>query len=158
MNKPPVNYGSQTHSLLCFAKMMRGPFTPDQARRCISGVFSGSRALNDARRSCKQLEKHGFLEFVGNDTWVINEDGRQVLFVIANYYRQYKEKLLGKRYMAMVNKQISDIRGSTISVVDLDIEDQVLDHVETKTKAAIKRQSAKDRKAGRNKKPSSAKK
>jgi hypothetical protein len=153
MKKPPVNYGSQTHALLCYAKIARGPFGPDQVRKCISGVFSGKRALGDARRSCNHLYKHGFLDFLGDDTWVINENGRQALFSIAHYYRQYKEKLLGKRYMAMVNKQISDIRNTAFLADGLDAEDRVLDCVDIETQSAIKKQSEKNRKTGRNKKP-----
>lgn len=76
---------------------------------------------------------------------MITEDGRQILFVIAGYYRQYKERLLGKRYMAMANKQILDSRNSKISITNLDIEDKVLDDVQTKTKAAIARKARRNR-------------
>lgn len=143
MKKPPINHGSQAHSMLCYARMRRTTFTPDEARKCISGVFKGSRSLNDARRACQRLQKNGFLNTLGNDTWVITEYGIEALFVIANYHRQHKERLLGRRYMAMVNKQIGEVRALSTSMGDLDIEDEILDQIALKTKSAQKRKSKK---------------
>lgn len=71
--------GSQTHSLLMVAKMLKAPFSADEVTY-ILGVFDGPAKV---RRSAKVLVELGFLEVVDDKRWVITGSGIDAVYANA---------------------------------------------------------------------------
>lgn len=71
--------GSQTHSLLMVAKMLKAPFSTDEVTY-ILGIFDGPAKV---RRSAKVLVELGFLDVVDDKRWVITRSGIDAVYANA---------------------------------------------------------------------------
>lgn len=71
--------GSNTHSLLMVAKMLRKPFMESEITY-ILGVFDGPAKV---RRSAKVLVDLGFLAECENGKWVITQSGIDAVYANA---------------------------------------------------------------------------
>ena len=79
--KLKIKPGSTHHSLLCFARSQKRPFTCNQVSFVLSGKM---RYRQDVIRVANSLMKRGYIEQVGldskiNPSWVITHDGLRAL-------------------------------------------------------------------------------
>lgn len=82
--KLKIKQGSAQHSLLCFAKSQRRPFSCNQASFVLSGKM---RYRQDVIRAANSLIKCGYIEQVGldfkiNPSWVITHNGLNALLAV----------------------------------------------------------------------------
>jgi len=74
-----IKYDSNTHILLGVAKIMKQPFSPEDAIHIIPRLDKPSRVKESARI----LIKGGFLEECADGKYMITQMGREELFAIA---------------------------------------------------------------------------
>jgi hypothetical protein len=139
-SKSPVTfYGSGSYALLCFGKSRRTPFSMDIAANVLAGKF---RRTSDARHAARRLEKHGLLENVHGDMWVLTSPGYEAIDNIADNYRKLRARLLGKTYM---ENKLREIRVGASTSIDGFMDDEILEEIYMKTMLATKKKSAKRR-------------
>lgn len=73
-----IKYDSNTHTLLKVAKIMREPFSPEDAIHVIPKLDKPSRVKESAR----VLVKGGFLEEHPDGRYMITQTGKEELFAI----------------------------------------------------------------------------
>ncbi len=134
----PITYASKAHSSLCYAMMRRECFSAEELRACLSGVFSvKSRSLNEAKRACAHLAKHGLLDQCSTNSWVITDSGKEMLYIAAHNHRLHKEQVLGKRILQNLHSRLQkekEPRSLQFSMDFLDKEDEVLEEINKETK------------------------
>ena len=136
-NSPVTFYGSGSYALLCFGKSRRKPFSMESAANVLAGKF---RRTSDARHSAKRLEKHGLLEAVGGDMWVLTPSGYEAIDQIADNYRKLRARLLGKTYM---ENKLKQIRMGAETSIDGFMDDEILEEIYMRTIQATQKKSAK---------------
>lgn len=139
---PLVNYGTLSYYALCFARMRRNSFTPIEVKECLAGKFS-RRHYSDIRPLLRKMEENGLLHKSGEDTWLITSSGVDEIYVSVNHYRETRDKILGKMYVATLRQRLADVadRGTLLSLDNLDREDAILEEASQKYIEACKRKN-----------------
>lgn len=73
-----IKYDSKTHDLLMVAKIMKQPFSPEEAIYVIPQLDKPSRV----KESAATLIKYGLLEQCDDGKYMITKEGREELFAI----------------------------------------------------------------------------
>jgi hypothetical protein len=111
----------------------------DIAANVLAGKF---RRTSDARHAARRLEKHGLLENVHGDMWVLTSPGYEAIDNIADNYRKLRARLLGKTYM---ENKLREIRVGASTSIDGFMDDEILEEIYMKTVQATQKKSAKRR-------------
>lgn len=139
---PLVTYGTQSYSALCYAKMRRESFTPLEVKQCLSGKFS-KRHYSDIRILLRKMQQNGLLYKSGEDTWHITPSGVDEIYMSINHFRETRDKILGKMYVATLRGRLADVaeRGALLSLDNIDREDAILEEANQKYIEACKRKN-----------------
>ena len=139
---PLVSYGTLSYYALCFARMRRGSFTPMEVKECLSGKFS-KRHYSDIRPLLRKMEKNELLYKSGEDTWFITSSGINEIYISVNHYRETRDKMLGKMYVATLRQRLADVaeRGALLSLDNIDREDAILEEANQKYIEACRRKN-----------------
>jgi predicted transcriptional regulator of viral defense system len=76
-----IKYNSKSHDLLKVAKVFNRPFTVKDVRHILCVFEKDSRV----KESANILIKHGFLEIINEDCYLITPSGREELYKIVRY-------------------------------------------------------------------------
>lgn len=109
------NYGTATYSLLCYAKMRKTEFGVEDIKNCIPGRFGKPKMMRTRiLESASVLVKHGFIDLVGTQRWLVTEPGINAISISVARYRDQRERLLGRRYVSSFYDRMSKVASTTI--------------------------------------------
>lgn len=135
--KSPVTfYGSGGYTLLCFGKSSKKPFSISVAADVLAGKF---RCVSDARQAAKKLQKHGLMDNVNDDFWLVTKEGIKAIDSIAESHRKLRDRLIGAQYIEAKKKEMRF--GASTSVDDF-MDEPILEEIYLRTIQARKRKSA----------------
>lgn len=142
-NEAQITYRSTKYGILCYGLMVNKPFSSMDCIQCIPGIFKTepSRRIESFRAGIKTLERWGYIDKVGEDSWCINHNSRVVVNSALNRYRKNRVKFLGSKYMSSVNERLTRVSFSLFSETDKDREDAILDEVARKMSKTLARRS-----------------
>lgn len=89
------------------------------------------------------MQQNGLLYKSGEDTWHITSSGVNEIYMSINHYRETRDKILGKMYVATLRHRLADVadRGALLSLDNIDREDAILEEANQKYIEACRRKN-----------------
>jgi hypothetical protein len=133
-DKPQVVYGSRAYKVLCYGKMKGKPFSLEEMKICLSGVFH-KPGVYDIRPVLEKLSEKSMVRHEqSSNKWVITNAGIKEIIQSVGYYRVKRQREMGPRFMAMIREEMvkTTLIGPYMSEKQMDAEDAVIERLNKK--------------------------
>lgn len=151
--RPYAPYGSGAYLILYYGRMVKKPFTTQDVKNVFRGKFPSTRT-DDVSSVANRLAQKGFLKKLDKHVWQITPDGLEHMAYALGYHREFQWRNLGISYMQKIAQRSASAQMKIKLGEQLDIEEEILNEVETKMKARSRSKKESSAKAKKNSKQS----
>lgn len=151
--RPYAPYGSGAYLILYYGRMVKRPFTTQDVKNVFRGKFPSKRT-DDVSSVANRLAQKGFLAKLDKNTWKVTPEGLEHMAYALGYYREFQWRNLGVSYMQKIAERSANAQMKINLGEQLDIEEEILNEVESRLKARSKSKKESSIRAKQNSKQS----